>query len=82
MLEVYTIFLLQFFEVDLFEVGSNTLLSPPQIYKQLEEVIKMSPDSARPPVSERVGLLTTDDRDTWTEARQRLTAGMDPIFCY
>ncbi|XP_062515355.1 carnitine O-acetyltransferase-like isoform X2 [Corticium candelabrum] len=64
----------QFFEVDLFEVGSNTLLSPPQIYKQLEEVIKMSPDSARPPVSERVGLLTTDDRDTWTEARQRLTA--------
>lgn len=71
----------QFFEVDMFQPNSNTLLSPPQLYRQLEEVIAMSPESTTPPVSERVGLLTTNDRDTWAEARQRLAAGVWMLLC-
>lgn len=64
----------QFFQVELFQPDSNTLLGPQQIYRQLEDVIKMSPEGSTPPVSERVGLLTTNDRDTWTKAYQNLAA--------
>jgi carnitine O-acetyltransferase len=60
--------------VELFQPDSNTLLGPQQIYRQLEDVIKMSPEGSTPPVSERVGLLTTNDRDTWTKAYQNLAA--------
>ena len=65
---------MQFFKLDvLYECPEGTLAVAPSkhIIEQLHNIIKMTPDPSEYPV----GILTSDHRDTWTMARERLIKG-------
>ena len=66
--------LTQFFRLDLmYECPDGTLAAAPSthIIDELHNIIKLSSDPSEYPV----GILTSEQRDTWTESRERLTMG-------
>ena len=68
---------MQFFVVPCYYPGSEQKhLNPPDLYKQLLAIV--SSTTSECPISERVGLLTTEHRDTWAKAWQRLSSGLLP----
>ena len=52
--------------------GSYTLVPAQHIEEQLHKIMESSPTKAQYPV----GVLTTEHRDTWYNARERLLTGM------
>lgn len=60
-------------------VANNQPLSEAEILSQLEKIVKMSENAEErhPPV----GLLTSDGRTEWAQAREALTKGFsEPCF--
>jgi carnitine O-acetyltransferase len=53
--------------------SSGSILSPEQIYVQLKQIVEETPGLSGIPV----GLLTSDNRDTWAAAHERLNK--DPV---
>ena len=51
--------------------GSYTLAPAQHIEEQLHKIVKSSPTKAQHPV----GVLTSEHRDTWYSARERLIKG-------
>ena len=65
---------LQFFKLDvLYETPSGELAVAPPTYivSELHNILKAAPEPAEYPV----GILTTEHRDTWFQARERLLRG-------
>jgi len=51
--------------------GSYTLVPAQHIEEQLHKIVESSPTKAQHPV----GVLTSEHRDTWYNARERLLTG-------
>ena len=65
----------QMFKLDvLYECLDGTLAAVPSshVVEQLHNIIKMTSDLSMCPV----GILTSEQRDTWTECRERLLIGI------
>ena len=68
------IHVLQFFKLDVLcecPDGSLAVVPSSHIIQQLHNIVEMSSDPSQFPV----GILTSDHRDTWAKARQRLIMG-------
>ena len=52
--------------------GSYALVPAQHIEEQLHKIVESSPTKAQHPV----GVLTSENRDTWHDARERLIAGI------
>ena len=52
--------------------GSYALVPAQHIEEQLHKIVESSPSKAQHPV----GVLTTENRDTWHGVRERLIAGI------
>ena len=55
--------------------GSYTLVPAQHIKEQLHKIVESSPTKAQHPV----GVLTSEHRDTWYNARERLIVGINTV---
>ena len=72
---------IQFYSLDILSLlsdGSYALVPAQHIEEQLHKIVESSPTKAQHPV----GVLTSEHRDTWYNARERLIQGTTSTYIF